>query len=236
MHVVALTFDDGPNDTATPLILDVLATKGVPATFFVFGERAGEHPDLIARMVDAGHGVQPHCWSSHASHHELTSAELDKDIARTLRALEELGCRTPRFWRPPNGDIKDPESYDIAARHELQLVTWTLQTCDWANHTPDRILREIDDERRDDAVLRAHSVVLMHDVAEGPRLLAGLLDRMSAPGYEAELLAEGNAAIAQSGDYTFGRQDGKLPCGLEYELSPGTRSPPGGRSPARPPA
>jgi peptidoglycan/xylan/chitin deacetylase (PgdA/CDA1 family) len=215
--VVALTFDDGPNESATPLILDVLASKGVFATFFVFGERAGSHPDLITRMVDAGHGVQPHCWASHASHHELSSAELEEDIGRTLRVLDDLGCPTPRFWRPPNGDIKDPESYDVAAVHGLQLVTWTLQTCDWApDRTADRILSEIDDERREDAVLRADSVVLMHDVAEGPRLLAGLLDRMSARGYDAELLAAGNAAIAQRGDFTFGRQDGKLPCGLEH--------------------
>jgi peptidoglycan/xylan/chitin deacetylase (PgdA/CDA1 family) len=193
----------------------VLEARGVPATFFVFGERASRHPDLIARMVDSGHGVQPHCWSSHASHHEMDRAELEADVGRTVGAIEEIGAPSPELWRPPNGDIKDPESYDVASANGLELVTWTLQTCDWKDDRPaDRILREIDEEEREDAVLRPDSVVLMHDVPEAPKLLAGLLDRMDARGYEPELLSPGNAATARGGDYRFGRQDGKLPCGL----------------------
>ena len=214
--MVSLTFDDGPNDTATPSILDILASTGANATFFVFGRRAREHPDLIARMVEEGHAVQPHCWSDHASHHEMSRSGLEEDVARTLRALDELGCPRARLWRPPNGDIRDPESYEVAAACGLELVTWTLQTCDWKDQRPaDLILAEIDDERREDAVLRPDSVVLMHDVPEAPRLLAGLLERIDARGYEAGLLAPGNPARATGGEYTFGRQDGKLPCGLE---------------------
>src|SRR5215207_7884140 len=68
--VVALTFDDGPTDVATGAILDVLAARGVAATFFVFGMRAVAHHDLIARMMGAGHEVQPHCWAGHESHHD----------------------------------------------------------------------------------------------------------------------------------------------------------------------
>jgi peptidoglycan/xylan/chitin deacetylase (PgdA/CDA1 family) len=205
--LVSLTFDDGPNDSATPLILDVLAASAVRATFFVFGCRASEHPDLIARMVDTGHGVQPHCWAGHDSHHDLrSSSALEEDIGPTLRAIEELGCPTPHFWRPPYGDIKDPESYDVAAANGLQLVTWTLQTHDWKpDCAADRVLGEIDEETREDAILRPDSVVLMHDLPEAPRLVAGLLERINARGYEAGLLSAGNPAIAQGGDYTLGR-------------------------------
>jgi peptidoglycan/xylan/chitin deacetylase (PgdA/CDA1 family) len=164
-------------------------------------------------MTRAGHGVQPHTWASHASHHELGAAELERDVVRTLAALSDLGCPRPRLWRPPNGDVNDPSSYDVAARHGLELVVWTLQTCDWKDDRPaDRILAEIDGETREDAVLREDSVVLMHDVPEAPRLLTGLLDRLEARGYEAGPLAPGSAAAATGGDYTFGRRDGLLPC------------------------
>jgi peptidoglycan/xylan/chitin deacetylase (PgdA/CDA1 family) len=212
--VVALTFDDGPNDFATSDILDVLANRGVPATFFVFGSRAVAHPELIARMVEAGHAVQPHCWASHDSHHELDRAALEEDIARTMDALEALGCPTPTIWRPPNGDIEDPQSYEVAAAHRLRLVTWTLQTCDWSDaHSADRILDDIDSETRDDAVLRHDSVVLMHDTVKTTRLLDGLLDRIDARGYRVGPLPPDNPATVTGGDYRFGRQDGKTPCG-----------------------
>lgn len=213
--MIALTFDDGPNAVATPLILDVLADRRVPATFFVFGCRAGAHPDLIAHMNEAGHGVQPHCWAEHTSHHDVERAALEADIAQTLDTLESLGCPTPTLWRPPNGDIKDPESYEVADAHRLRLVTWTLQTCDWSDaHSADRILSDIDSGARGDALLRPDSVVLMHDTAKTPRLLSGLLDRIEGRGHEVGLLPPENPATVRGGDYRFGRQDGKLPCGL----------------------
>lgn len=211
--MVALTFDDGPNEDATAAILDVLADRGVPATFFVFGSRAEAHPDLVARMIEAGHDVQPHCWAGHDSHHELDRAALEDEIARTVGALESLGCPTPTIWRPPYGDIKDPDSYEVAAAHRLRLVTWTLETCDWsAPYSADRILGEIDSEARDDALLRHDSVVLMHDRPKTPRLLAGLLDRIEERGYKVGLLAPDNPATARRGDRRFGRVDGKRSC------------------------
>lgn len=213
--MVALTFDDGPNAEATPALLDVLADRGVTATFFVFGSRALRHPRLVARLVEAGHGVQPHCWESHASHHELTRAALEDDIARTLDAIVSLGCPTPTLWRPPNGDIDDPLSYEVAAAHGLALVTWTLQTCDWNDdHSAERILGDIDAEAREDAILEPDSVVLMHDTTKTVQLLEGLLDRIDARGHEAGPLSPDSPATARGGDHTFGRQDGKLPCGL----------------------
>jgi peptidoglycan/xylan/chitin deacetylase (PgdA/CDA1 family) len=213
--VVALTFDDGPNEFATPLILDVLAERGVPATFFVFGSRAVAHPELVARMLEAGHAVQPHCWEDHESHHELDKPALEDEITRTRGALESLGCPRPTLWRPPHGDVKDPLSYAVAAAHGLQLVTWTLQTCDWNDdHSADRILSEIDSEARDDAVLRPDSVVLMHDRTKTPRLVAGLLDRIEERGYEVGALRPENPAAVRAGDYRYGRDDGKLPCGI----------------------
>jgi len=211
--VVALTFDDGPDELATPAILDVLAERGVPATFFVFGTRAKEHPGLITRMLEAGHEVQPHCWAEHDSHHELDTVALEDEIARTLATLESLGCPRPTIWRPPYGDIKDPDSYEVAAGHRLRLVTWTVETCDWSEaHSAERIVDEIDSEARDDAVLREDSVVLMHDRPKTPRLLSELLDRIEARGYEVGLLPPENPATPSGGAYRFGRQDGKRSC------------------------
>jgi hypothetical protein len=166
-------------------------------------------------MNEAGRGVQPHCWAGQDSDYDLEKVALEADIARTLHALGSLGCPTTTIWRPANGDIKHPQSYEVAEANGLRLVTWTLQMCDWSDaHSGDRILGDIDSEAREAAVLRSDSVVLMHDTAKTPRLLSGLLDRIEGCRYEVGLLPPENPATARGGDYRFGRQDGKRPCGV----------------------
>ena len=57
---VALTFDDGPNPDATPLVLDALRARQVRATFFILGRHAERWPDLVKRVADEGHSVANH--------------------------------------------------------------------------------------------------------------------------------------------------------------------------------
>ncbi|GGB99331.1 bifunctional polysaccharide deacetylase/glycosyltransferase family 2 protein [Cellulomonas carbonis] len=61
-RTVALTFEDGP-DARTAAVLDVLAERDVPATFFLTGVRAAEHPELTRQILDAGHEIGTHGWS-----------------------------------------------------------------------------------------------------------------------------------------------------------------------------
>jgi peptidoglycan-N-acetylglucosamine deacetylase len=161
MRAVALTYDDGPNDGPTAAILDVLEERGVHATFFVFGTKARERPELIARMVAAGHEVNPHTWADHRSHLQMRREELEDDVARTLDVLAQLGAPRPRYWRPPYGDVNEPLSREVAAEHGLRIITWTLDTVDWDTaRSADLILGEVGD------LIEADSVVLMHDVPE----------------------------------------------------------------------
>ena len=153
------------------------------ATFFVFGTKARERPELIARMVSAGHEVCPHTWADHRSHLEMTRAELESDVASTLAVLAALGAPRARYWRPPFGDVNEPLSHEVAAAHGLEIITWTLDTVDWnTERTADLILGEVGD------LVEPDSVILMHDVPETPRLTAGLLDRIEARGYATGLL------------------------------------------------
>jgi peptidoglycan/xylan/chitin deacetylase (PgdA/CDA1 family) len=183
--VVSLTYDDGPNEGATAAILDVLEARDVRATFFVFGAKAQERPELIRRMVTAGHEVNPHTWADHRSHQEMRRDELEHDVSRTLAVLDELGCPPPRYWRPPFGEVNEPLSHEVAAAHGLRIITWTLDTVDWdTQRTADLILSEVG------GGIEPDSVILMHDVPEGQRLTAGLLERIAARGWSAGLLPE----------------------------------------------
>lgn len=174
---VAFTFDDGPHPQWTPRVLEALAEAAVTATFFLQGDRLVQRPDLARAAVTKGHAVQAHCYR-HESHHRLSAAEIDEDIGRLLAAMRSCGLPAPRLWRPPYGDIAAGRSAAVAARYGLRLVTWTVETCDWARSSAAEILSELLAERRPATRLRPDSVVLMHDsvgahTAELIPLLAG---------------------------------------------------------------
>lgn len=219
--VVALTFDDGPFEGPTAAILAALRQSGVPATFFVVGERAERAPELLAQMLADGHAVAPHCHSeSHPSHHDLSAAEIRADLERVLDVIARLGAPPPRFWRPPYGDIRDPETYDVAADVDLTLVTWTVETCDWQDRPADLMLTDLRRPGRPDGPLEHDSVILMHDKPEAAKLVPPLVEELEVRGFGIGPLIPGNPAVAVRGEHRWGRRDGRPPC-----LEPGWRRP-----------
>src|SRR6186713_1076398 len=101
---IALTFDDGPNATLTPKLLDLLAARHLKATFFVVGQNAADHPEILKRAVREGHEIANHSWS-----HPNLGKMSDEAVRRELRRTDEtinaaIGVR-PTLFRPPYGSI-----------------------------------------------------------------------------------------------------------------------------------
>jgi len=98
--LVALSFDDGPNPVYTPQVLAVLDRYGVTATFFLIGERAARHPDLVERIKAAGHEVGNHYFMSGS-----TLGHSDGDFIRYLQQTERAAgiVAPPKLFRPPGG-------------------------------------------------------------------------------------------------------------------------------------
>src|SRR5689334_14691089 len=99
---VALTFDDGP-DPMTPMYLDLLDDLGVPATFFLVGNNARQHPHLVREYRRRGHQIASHGYD-HRRFTQLGHAELLDQCARTDEAIG--GQLSGRSWvRPPHGSL-----------------------------------------------------------------------------------------------------------------------------------
>lgn len=128
---LALSFDDGPNPDATPRVLELLARRGVAATFFVWGERAQKHPGLVRDLLDGGHSVQPHCWA-HVSHWTLAPAAIREDIDAVTALLAAIGAPAATLWRPPYGQTLTGATRVIAAERGLELAGWTIDPQDYA--------------------------------------------------------------------------------------------------------
>jgi peptidoglycan-N-acetylglucosamine deacetylase len=98
----------------TDLTLDLLARRGVKATFFVLGSVAERHPGLVGRVVSAGHEVASHGFS-HRRVYELDEASFAEEIARANLALEHAGAPRPIGFRAPEWSINDRAPWGLAA-------------------------------------------------------------------------------------------------------------------------
>lgn len=155
---VALTFDDGPLPGGTDRVLDVLAERGVRATFFVIGAHARAHPELLERIAREGHTIGNHTYDHHR-HGLLYYRRYWRDqIRRTQAVIEEITGQSPGLFRPPMGFTSPPLMH--AARAEgLEVVAWTRRSYDAGIGRRGAILRAA---RR----LRAGEILLLHDGKE----------------------------------------------------------------------
>jgi peptidoglycan-N-acetylglucosamine deacetylase len=103
----ALTFDDGPDPATTPPLLELLARRNIPAAFFVTGEKAERHPDLIRAILAGGHEIGNHSQSHDVFLMLRGRARLRQEIAQCQNALAALGVR-PLAFRPPVGVTNPP--------------------------------------------------------------------------------------------------------------------------------
>jgi peptidoglycan-N-acetylglucosamine deacetylase len=158
---LALTFDDGPNHTWTPRLLDALADHDVRATFFLLGERARAAPDLVRCMTAAGHLIGNHTWD----HPDLSRSSvrcIREELTRTQETLQQLTGTPVKFFRPPFG-ARRPAVFRIAREMGLQPVLWNAMTTDWSEPSADRIAAELSEKiDRLRARGRAGNIVL-HD-------------------------------------------------------------------------
>ncbi len=161
-RVIVLSYDDGPGGALTPRLAELLQHRGVTATFFVIGQRARQHPDLLARLRHDGHEIGNHT-QLHGNAWKLAPWAALRDIRSGQTTLLELGVR-PALFRPPFGKATLATLLlGIAAK--LRFAYWTVDTRDsW------------EQPRSAEAVIamirqQGGGVVLMHDCDAPPRSL-----------------------------------------------------------------
>lgn len=124
-----LTYDDGPNCSHNAFY-DYLQEKKLKATMFYIGSNVLDWPYGAMRGVVDGHHIAAHTWSHHYTT-TLTNQEVLAEFYYTQKAIKLATGLTPRYWRPPYGDIDDRVRW-IASQLGLTAVIWNLDTDDWS--------------------------------------------------------------------------------------------------------
>lgn len=103
-RTLALTFDDGPHPEYTPQVLETLQRWHLKATFFVVGEAAAQHPDLIEAILASGHQIGNHTWS-HSEPGQTSTAQFLAELEQTDRWLKDYTDEATAWVRPPKGEL-----------------------------------------------------------------------------------------------------------------------------------
>lgn len=169
--VAYLTFDDGPSQTVTPLILDLLKQENIKATFFVLGSRVEKNPDLVKRAYEEGHFIANHGYShNYSAIYSSPQAVLD-EYNQTQNAIKKaLGMdydghlfRFPGGF--PGGKYKNVkvEAKELLVQNQICYIDWNALSQDAAGaKTKEALLQNvIDTVGSKNAV-----VILMHDAGD----------------------------------------------------------------------
>lgn len=159
-HAV-LTFDDGPDEDATPAVLDALDEARASATFFVLGSQVHAHPALGAELVRRGHEIALHGYE-HRRHDRIDAASSAEDIRRGIAAVEDVLNVRCELYRPPYGKMSDAAA-DACRELGLKTVYWSAWGLDWEEVGAPRIAEVAL------AQMTGGAIVLLHDTARFAR-------------------------------------------------------------------
>lgn len=170
----ALTFDDGPDLRHTSLLLDGLKEREVKASFFLLGEKIEQYPELVRRMQEEGHLVGNHTYH-HVQLDKLNETKAREEILKTNNLIYETTGVYPQYMRPPFGAWK--KNLELCV--EMLPVFWTIDTLDWKVKNTEKIVRTVQEQIEDGAI------ILMHDEYDtSVEAALKVADALKEQGYE----------------------------------------------------
>lgn len=155
--MVNLTIDDGPDPKWTPRALELLEQNGAKATFCMTGPNAQAHPDLVKKVVAAGHRLCDHSMSHDTAMDKKSVEYQKKEILDAKKLIEEAsdGAKI-HYYRAPGGAFT-PESRRIAAANGMRSLGWNVDPSDYKRPGSAAILEKIKRQ------LSRGPTILLHD-------------------------------------------------------------------------
>ncbi|MGS5515016.1 polysaccharide deacetylase family protein [Clostridioides difficile] len=154
--VIALTFDDGPDEVFTPQVLDILKKNDVKATFFVVGEKVEYNKELLKRQYDEGHEIGNHTFT-HINVAKNSYGKVEKEITDTQNAVKNVIGVEPKIFRPPYRAMSKSVC-DIIVSKRMNIILWSnLDPRDWSNPGVGSIINTILTK------VQNGNIILLHD-------------------------------------------------------------------------
>lgn len=202
--VIAITFDDGPHETLTPKLLDILEENGVVATFFMLGQNAEKYPDIVKRAYDEGHEIGTHSWDHRDSWPKLSTDDRLDQYTKANDAIQAAtGLRT-LIDRPPYGAMQE----EMAAQIGREQIIWSVDPEDWKYRDADEVYDRVIDGTDNGGYVRDGGIILSHDIhATTVEAFARIIPKLKDEGYTfvtvTQLMQIAEARGQDMGEYKF---------------------------------
>lgn len=171
---VALTFDDGPHATYTPMLLDGLRQRGIHATFFLMGKNIEGKEDIVKQMQKDGHLIGNHTYD-HVQLDKLPGDQACQQILKTNNEIYEITGEYPLYLRPPYGAW--PKNLELCVT--MLPVFWDVDTLDWKSKNVQSVENIVKREVKDG------SIILMHDsFPTSVEAALEIVDMLTKEGYD----------------------------------------------------
>lgn len=193
--LVALTFDDGPDNKWTPKVLDILKNRHLKATFFLQGIQVEKYPDMTKRIMEEGHEIGNHTWN-HKQLTKLNQAGVSAQILKADQTLQSVTGHVPLLFRPPYGAASDSVKETIAGTKHI-MINWNVDTKDWAGNSVETMMNTVKRQLKPGGVILMHSFGGRHgNLSNTVKLLPELIEYLQSKGYTIvtvpQLLANNN--------------------------------------------
>ena len=176
LPLVALTFDAGSDRGHAEEILDLLAAKGIRATFGMTGRWAEANPDLLHRMIDEGHTLMNHTYD-HPHMETLTTDERLEQLERAESVIFDLtGVSTKPYFRPPYGAYNNRVLTDVGAAGYRYSVMWTVDSLGWKGLPTAVVIDRCLSGAQPGAIFLLHVGAASTDYTALPAIISGLTD------------------------------------------------------------
>lgn len=171
---IALTFDDGPNCTTTPQLLNILKAENVKATFFMLGNMVAENKEMAKKVYEEGHEIGSHTYS-HLNLPTVSQDQVKKEIEDTNKVIFSATGFLPKNLRPPYGSINAQTAKTIG----MPIIQWDIDSADWTTNNPEKIINSVEQNAFDGAI------ILLHDIhKQSITAAASIIRCLKNEGYE----------------------------------------------------
>lgn len=155
---IALTFDDGPHPEFTPKILALLKEFDMHATFFCIGKNMEVYPEMLQKIIDAGHLVGNHTYSHSNFFGFFSTKRVVAELQKTNSIIYEITGKKVRLYRPAFG-VTNPNIKKAVHATSMKSIGWNVRSLDTTNRPEDIILKRITKK------LAKGDIVLLHDTS-----------------------------------------------------------------------